>query len=192
MHVAIIMDGNGVWAEQRGLPHAAGQSAGARAVRAVVESGASLGVDTLTLYALSAGDWSRSLFDAIDGLGQSTRIDLIGRSGGRAEHHSSAADSPMQVRIVLDYSSHDAIAQSALRAEHGLEPGSLDFYRRLKELDPSALPAGAVDVLIRTGGSRQLSDFMLWETAYATLYRSDLQWPDFDAQELRRALGNLR
>jgi undecaprenyl pyrophosphate synthase len=152
----------------------------------------SLGVNTLTLYALSAGDWGRSLFDTIDCLGQSIRIDLVGRSGCPGDQHSGAAGSPMQVRIVLDYSSHDAIAQSALRAEHGLEPGSLDFYRRLKELDPSALPAGAVDVLIRTGGSRQLSDFMLWETAYATLFRADLQWPDFDAQELRRALGDLR
>jgi undecaprenyl diphosphate synthase len=214
MHLAIIMDGNGRWATKRGLPRTAGHVEGAKTVRTTVGAAVRAGVKTLTLYAFSAANWARPS-EEVDALmhlftsylntdtrrciEQSIRINVIGRrdrlGGGllRAIEQSerlSAAGSRMHLRIVVDYSSHDSIVQAAWRADRSAKLTPEDFHRLLHEVDHSALPAGAVDLLIRTGGERRLSDFMLWEVAYAELHFTDCLWPDFDEQCFRCALDD--
>jgi undecaprenyl diphosphate synthase len=130
---------------------------------------------------------------------QSIRVNVIGRRDrlnrkllraiGRSER-LSAAGSRMHLRIVLDYSSHDSIVRAAWRATHSSKVTPEQFHRLLDEVDHSALPAGPVDLLIRTGGEKRLSDFMLWEVAYAELHFVDCLWPDFDEQHFRRALDD--
>jgi undecaprenyl diphosphate synthase len=214
MHVAIIMDGSGRWATKRGLPRSAGHVEGAKAVRTAVEVAACAGVRTLTLYAFSAANWARppAEVDALMRLfrrflitqtswcvEQFVRINVIGRRDRLGEsllraieqsERLSAAGSRMHLRIVIDYSSHDSIVQAAWRADRSAKLTPEDFYRLLHEVDHSALPAGAVDLLIRTGGERRLSDFMLWEVAYAELHFTDCLWPDFDEYRFQSALGD--
>jgi len=211
-HVAIIMDGNGRWAMQRGLPRTAGHVAGAKAVRATVEAALRAGVKTLTLYAFSAANWARPAAE-VDALmrlyrrflltetrgyvEQRIRINVIGRRDRlraglllaiEQSERMSAAGSRMHLRIAIDYSSHDSIVQAACRAERGVKLTEKDFSRLLHEVDHSALPAGAVDLLIRTGGDRRLSDFMLWEVAHAELHFTDCPWPEFNDYHFQCAL----
>jgi len=214
MHLAIIMDGNGRWATKRGLPRTVGHVAGAKTVRTTVAAAVRAGVKTLTLYAFSAANWARpsAEVDALMHLftsylatetrrciEQSIRINVIGRRDRVGENllraierseRLSAGGSRMHLRIVVDYSSHDSIVQAAWRADRSAKLTPEDFHRLLHEVDHSALPAGAVDLLIRTGGERRLSDFMLWEVAYAELHFTDCLWPDFDEQCLRCALDD--
>lgn len=214
MHVAIIMDGNGRWATQRGLPRIAGHVEGAKAVRTTVETAAHAGVDTLTLYAFSAANWARppAEVDAIMSVlsrylftetrhcvEQFIRINVIGRrdrlSEGilRAIEHSerlSALGARMHLRLAVDYSSHHSIVQAARRADRGAELATEEFHRLLHQVDHSALPTSAVDLLIRTGGEQRLSDFLLWEVAHAELHFTDCLWPDFDEQRFRYGLDD--
>jgi undecaprenyl diphosphate synthase len=214
MHVAIIMDGNGRWATQRGLPRTAGHIEGAKAVRAAVEMAARADVKILTLYAFSSANWSRppSEISALMRLfgqylftetrrcvEQSIRINVIGRRDRLGENllrsieqseRSSAAGSGMLLRIAVDYSSQHSIMQAAQRADAGKDLGIEDFRRLLHEVDHCAYPAGEVDLLIRTGNERRLSDFLLWECAFAELHFSDCLWPDFDEQRFRCALDD--
>jgi len=215
MHIAIIMDGNGRWATQRGWPRVAGHVAGAKAVRATVDAAARAGVRTLTLYAFSAANWARpaaevdslmSLFrnylitEMLRCAELSIRINVIGRRDRlsasllRAIEQSercSAAGSRMHLRLVIDYSSQDSIVQAAGRADRAVKLTPLAFHRLLQEVDHSALSVGAIYLLIRTGGERRLSDFMLWEVAYAELHFTDCLWPDFGKQHLQRALDDF-
>jgi undecaprenyl diphosphate synthase len=212
MHVAIIMDGNGRWATQRGLPRTAGHIEGAKAVRSVVESAARADVKTLTLYAFSAANWARPsteiaalmhlfgqyLFtETRRCVEQSIRVNVIGRRDRLSENllksieqseRSSAAGTGMHLRIAVDYSSQHSILQAARRAVPGTELGADEFHRLLNEVDHSAVPASAVDLLIRTGNERRLSDFLLWECAFAELHFSDCLWPDFDESRFQFAL----
>ena len=222
LHVAIIMDGNGRWALGRGLPRTEGHRAGARAVRRVVRAAPPLGVTTLTLFALSSDNWRRSQpeIDAIlevvrefldaDGPAcalSGIRVSVIGRrdrlptalleSIERAETSTSSA-SRLHLRLAVDYSSRDSIV-SAARA----------FHVRHVVRDPDSNPAGGardgfgrlvahergaeeVDLLVRTGGERRLSDFLLWESAYAELVFSRRMWPEFDGRDLRRAIDSFK
>jgi undecaprenyl diphosphate synthase len=212
MHIAIIMDGNGRWATQRGLPRTAGHIEGAKAVRATVEIAARADVKILTLYAFSSANWARPpaeiaalmhlfgqyLFtETRRCMEQSIRINVIGRRDRLSENllrsieqseRSSAAGSGMLLRIAVDYSSQHSIVQAARRANGSTELGTEDFHRLLHEVDHCAYPAGEVDLLIRTGSERRLSDFLLWECAFAELHFSDCLWPDFDEQRFRCAL----
>jgi len=212
MHVAIIMDGNGRWATQRGLPRSAGHAEGAKAVRTAVEVAARAGVDTLTIYAFSAANWARPateiaalmrlfgqyLFtETRRCIEQSIRINVIGRRDRLSDsllrsieqsERLSAAGSGMHLRIAFDYSSHYSIIEAARRAGRGAELNAETFHRLLQEVDHCSSPTGEVDLLIRTGSEQRLSDFMLWECAYAELYFTDCLWPDFDEQRFRRAL----
>ncbi len=218
MHVAIIMDGNGRWATQRGLPRTAGHIEGAKAVRKAVETAARAGVDTLTLYAFSAANWSRppsetaalmKLFgrylftETRRCIEQSIRVNVIGRrdrlSGNllRSIDQSerlSAGCNGMHLRIAVDYSSHHSILQAAQRAQRpcaqGTASGAEEFQRLLNEVDHSVLPSAPVDLLIRTGNERRLSDFLLWECAYAELHFSECLWPDFDERQFGSALSD--
>jgi len=212
MHVAIIMDGNGRWATQRGLPRTAGHVEGAKAVRTAVEVAARAGIDTLTLYAFSAANWARPaaeiaalmrlfgqyLFtETRRCLEQSIRINVIGRrdrlsesllrSIGQSER-LSAGGSGMHLRIALDYSSQYSIVAAARRAKDVTDLDQEGFRRLLHEVDHCLYPASEVDLLIRTGNEQRLSDFLLWECAYAELYFAECLWPDFDEERFSRAL----
>ena len=215
MHVAIIMDGNGRWARQRGLPRTAGHVEGAKAVRAAVETAARADVDTLTIYAFSAANWARPqgevaalmrlfgqyLFtETRRCVEQSIRINVIGRRDRLSEsllrsieqsERLSAAGSGMHLRIAVDYSAQYSIVEAARRAAGDSDLTAESFKRLLHEVDHCAYPAGDVDLLIRTGSEQRLSDFLLWECAYAELHFADCLWPDFDEQRFRRALDDF-
>jgi undecaprenyl diphosphate synthase len=215
MHIAIIMDGNGRWATQRGLPRTAGHIEGAKAVRATVEMAARAKIRTLTLYAFSSANWSRpsteiSALMRLFGqylftetrrcVEQSIRVNIIGRRDRLGENllksieqseRSSAGGTGMHLRIAVDYSSQHSIVQAAQLAAREAGAGDLSgehFHRLLQEVDHSNGSVGAVDLLIRTGNERRLSDFLLWECAFAELHFSECLWPDFDEQRFKCAL----
>jgi undecaprenyl diphosphate synthase len=218
MHIAIIMDGNGRWATQRGLPRTAGHVEGAKAVRATVENAARAGIDTLTLYAFSAANWTRppaeiaalmKLFgqylfsETRRCVEQSIRVNVIGRRDRLSENllrsieqseRLSASCTGMHLRVAVDYSSQHSILKAAqlagARAAADGEVSADEFERALYEVDHSARASGPVDLLIRTGCERRISDFLLWECAYAELYFSDCLWPDFDESRFRHALSD--
>jgi undecaprenyl diphosphate synthase len=214
------MDGNGRWAEQRGLPRQAGHRAGAKSVRRVVEAAAKLGVDCLTLYAFSSDNWSRPR-DEVSHLMQlfkrylqseitrcadnGIRLNIIGRRDRlhpkivaiieRAEQ-LTAGGKRMLLRLAVDYSARHVVATSAHRA--GVDCGCLAngneracFEAVLAAQMHAAVPAGDVDLLIRSGGERRLSDFLLWECAYAELFFVDTLWPDFRERDLEAALEDF-
>ena len=214
MHIAIIMDGNGRWAVRRGLPRTAGHRAGSKAVDAIVEAAARRHVETLTLYAFSAANWGRpreevgALFALFRRylitqtrrcLEQGIRINVIGRRDRLSAHLCKAIEgsegatahcSGMHLRIAVDYSAQDSLIETCrrLRSEHAVDRQR--FVQCLSEVDRSTAPTAAVDLLIRTGGEKRLSDFLLWECAYAELYFTDCLWPDFNASAFERALDD--
>lgn len=211
LHIAIIMDGNGRWAQRRGLPRTAGHAEGAKAVDEIVEAAARLQVRVLTLYAFSSDNWGRPgaevsalmrllrrylMTETRRCLQQSIRINIIGRrdrlsaSLVRAIERSeelTAGCTGMLLRIAVDYSAQYSILEASRRASlhPSIDPGR--FQAILDEVDHSAA-AGAVDLLIRTGAEKRLSDFMLFQCAYAELYFADCMWPEFGAAGLRAAL----
>jgi undecaprenyl diphosphate synthase len=214
MHVAIIMDGNGRWATRRGRPRPAGHVEGAKAVRTTVEAAARAGIETLTLYAFSSANWLRPEAE-VTGLmyllrkhlftetrrciEQSIRLNVIGRRDRLSEsllrgieqsERLTAAGSRMHLRIAVDYSAQQSIVDAARRAKRFPELTPQDFHGLLHEVDHSSPPAGEVDLLIRTGGEQRLSDFLLWECAYAELHFTDCLWPDFDEQHFQQALDD--
>jgi undecaprenyl diphosphate synthase len=210
LHVAIIMDGNGRWAARRGLPRRAGHAAGVEAVQGVVEAAPGAGVGTLTLYAFSADNWRRPesevrflmrllrryLETETARLARSgARLTVIGRRGRLAgdiaaaiaeAERQTAAGAELHVRVAIDYSARDAIlaAAAAARSDDLTREG---FARLLTGLDGHV----DVDLLIRTGGEQRLSDFLLWECAYAELYFTDRLWPDFTAADLVEAVASF-
>lgn len=212
-HVAIIMDGNGRWAERRGWPRQAGHAAGAETVRRIVEAAHRLDVGTLTLYAFSSDNWQRPkqevvvLFrllrehlvsEAPRCATNGIRLSIMGRRDrlgakmlaaiARAEEATRTC-SAMHLRIAVDYSARDAIVASGATLAGSI--GRREFAKRLGEVShvPVALD---VDLLVRTGGERRLSDFLLWECAYAELWFSDKMWPDFQPADLEHALEDFR
>jgi undecaprenyl diphosphate synthase len=212
MHVAIIMDGNGRWATQRGLPRPAGHVEGAKAVRTTIEAAARAGVETLSLYAFSAANWERPRGE-VEGLmfllrrylftetrrcmDESIRINVIGRRDRLDESLLRAIEQServtahcerMHLRIAIDYSAQQSILQAARRARRSHDLTAKRFHRLLNEVNHSARHAEEVDLLIRTGGEKRLSDFLLWECAYAELHFTDCLWPDFNEQQFQAAL----
>jgi undecaprenyl diphosphate synthase len=213
-HVAIIMDGNGRWAQLRGLPRSAGHVQGAKTVRRIVEASARAGIGTLTLYAFSSDNWGRP-GQEVDSLlrllqcylaGETrrcarngVRINVIGRrdrlpsSLVRSIEHSEALTehcTRMQLRIAVDYSSKHSILEAARRASCN-QLSAQEFQDLLAQVDHSVAESGPVDLLIRTGGEQRLSDFLLWDCAYAELYFTDRLWPDFGEAELDAALEDF-
>src|SRR5579885_2300148 len=196
LHLAIIMDGNGRWAARRGLPRIAGHRAGAESVRRVVEAAPGLGIGVLTLYAFSSDNWKRPpeevaalmelfrrhLLSELDRLrANGVRVEIIGRrdrlpAAVEAAEAATADGRVLRLRIAVDYSARESIARAA---RHLAEPTTESL---------AALLGPPVDLLIRTGGEQRLSDFLLWECAYAELIFSERMWPDFGEQDLRAAL----
>jgi undecaprenyl diphosphate synthase len=213
LHVAIIMDGNGRWAERRGLPRSAGHREGIEAVRRVLEAAPDAGVGTLTLFAFSSDNWRRPPLE-VEVLmlllrrylrrdlrrltANGVRLKVIGRRdrlpAGLAQEIATAevATAPgmrLELNVALDYSARDAIANAAA-AWLGDDSASRTAFGRL--LAWQGQGAGRdVDLLIRTGGEKRLSDFLLWECAYAELSFVETFWPDFGAEHLREALRDF-
>lgn len=211
MHVAIIMDGNGRWAQRRGLPRTAGHRVGADAVDRAVTAAARHGVNVLTLYAFSCANWERPLAEVrglfrlfrsylenqtarcleqsicLNVIGRRDRLDprlleLIKQSETATEHCSR-----MTLRIAVDYSAQWSLMRASQTSSESVASDHDAFARQLAMVNHS-VSVGDVDLLIRTGGEFRLSDFMLWECAYAELYFTPLLWPDFDANDFEAAL----
>jgi undecaprenyl diphosphate synthase len=214
LHVAIIMDGNGRWAMRRGLPRIAGHRAGVAALRRVVERAPDVGISCLTVYAFSSDNWRRPTSE-VQGIfwllraflrleterlrQRGARLQVIGRRDRLAKsvlreidkaECATAAGCRLHLRVAIDYSSRDAITRAAATATVGGLNQGLPSHDSLGPLLTQALIAesGDVDLLIRTGGEKRLSDFLLWESAYAELIFTDRMWPDFDEGDLEAAL----
>lgn len=216
IHAAIIMDGNGRWANARGKPRPAGHVAGARTVRSIVEAAPSCGIGTLTLYAFSADNWNRPsrevamlmrlfrryLASEVERcvtngvrmtiLGRRDRIPSELRRAITAAERATRQGSVLDLRIALDYSARDAIVRAA--RQFGANPATdwETFRHMLGRVDHSSGPVKDVDLLIRTGGEQRLSDFLLWECAYAELYFTRRMWPEFSHADLQEAVNEFR
>lgn len=211
-HVAINMDGNGRWAILRGHPRELGHVAGATAVRRTVESAPRLGITTLTLYAFSSDNWRRPRGE-VDNLmflfqkyldaecarltDRGVRFSVIGRrdrlpaSLERSIAHveeRTAEGTALHLRVAMDYSARDALLAAASRVAAGMPPTREAFERAMSESIHAPSGTRDVDLLIRTGGEQRLSDFLLWESAYAELFFTDVLWPDFTEADLAAAV----
>ena len=217
-HIAIVMDGNGRWAEARGKTRLAGHRAGADAVREVVTAAAEMGVEVLTLYAFSSENWSRptpevgGLFGLLkifirretpELVANGIRLRAIGRLEGlpagaleavRRAEADTAAGERMTLCVALNYGSQDEIVDAARslarKALDGrITPESMDR----EDVEGSLYTAGLapVDLLVRTGGEFRLSNFLLWQVSYAELYFTSVNWPDFRRRHLEEALAEF-
>jgi undecaprenyl diphosphate synthase len=215
LHLAIIMDGNGRWATAHGLSRSAGHEAGLRTARKIVEAAVREGVGTLTLYAFSADNWKRPgaevtalmrLFrraligEAKRCLENGVRLTILGRRDRLPStlrrtveevESVTSAGARMHLRVAVDYSARDAVlrAAAALRGDAVPREG---FSELLARVDHDRLPARDVDLVVRTGGEQRLSDFLLWECAYAELLFVKKMWPEFTADDLAEALEDFR
>jgi undecaprenyl diphosphate synthase len=216
-HVAIIMDGNGRWAAARGMPRAAGHRQGAESVRRVVEAAPGLGIRTLTLYAFSSDNWRRPprevaalmrLFRSylrsetnrlVDNgvrlsiIGRRDRLPGVLRAAMDEAEDRTRGGTRLHLRLAIDYSARDAIIRAAQLAPASADISREDFGTLIARACTSEEGGGVLDVdlLVRTGGERRLSDFLLWECAYAELYFTDLMWPDFDGEALAEAVADF-
>ena len=213
-HVAIIMDGNGRWAKARFLPRIAGHRKGAEAVRATVRAAAEMGIEALTLYAFSSENWRRPAEKISDLMGLlrhylANELDEIHQNGIRLKiigdysrfnadlvtmlegaMARTAANSRMTLVIALNYGAQDEIVRAvrALVAE-GVAADDIDVAAIEGQLDTRDLPP--LDLLIRTSGERRLSNFLLWQAAYAELLFVDTLWPDFGVEALAEAVADF-
>ncbi|MEO7177401.1 MAG: isoprenyl transferase [Allosphingosinicella sp.] len=216
-HVAIIMDGNGRWAKARGLPRAAGHRQGSEAARKVLRAAGEAGVECLTLYAFSSENWRRPQDEINDLMGLlrfyiSRELDALHREGIRlrilGDHNAfqsdvaklvdqavdrTAGNERMTLAIALNYGARAELVQAARsvarRVEAGeIRSGDVDEAMIEASLDTADLPP--LDLLIRTSGEQRLSNFLLWQAAYAELMFVDTLWPDFDGDALRAALAD--
>ena len=212
IHVGIIMDGNGRWATSRGHPRAIGHAEGARAVVRIVEAAPSLGIGTLTLYAFSADNWRRPprevaslmrLFrkylhaETARCVETGVRLTIIGRRdrlGAALSQAIAVAETAtgggttLDLRIAIDYSARDAIVRAACAAGGDVDLTPQRFADLLAIAYGGDVRVRDVDLLIRTGGEQRVSDFLLWESAYAELYFTARMWPEFGAADLGHAV----
>ena len=220
VHVAIIMDGNGRWAQERGLPRLAGHEQGAVAVRDITTACRERGVKFLTLYSFSTENWSRP-DDEVDGLmdllrtylkdelptllkngvrlatiGDTARLPLLVRTGLEATKAATASAVPpgtgMQLTLALSYGSRDEIVAAARQLAQDVKAGrvdvdSIDHAAFAARLQTAGMPDP--DLVIRTSGEMRISNFLLWQLAYAELYFADVAWPDFTRERLDEAIS---
>ena len=213
-HVAIIMDGNGRWAEARGLPRLAGHREGSESVRAVTREARRVGLQALTLYAFSAQNWARppeevaglmqllaeyldseraEIMDnaiRLNAIGELDRLPAFVRARLDALMRDSAKNRGMTLTLALSYDAREEIAQAARRAASAA--GTAHFGAA--EIDQHLWTAGLpeLDLLVRTSGERRISNFLLWQCAYAELAFSDVLWPDFREVELLQTIGDFQ
>ena len=217
-HVAIIMDGNGRWAAKRGLPRAAGHRAGAEAVRRILKAAARAGVEVLTLYAFSSENWRRSEDEISDlkglmGYYLERELDELAREGVQlrliGDHKAfgpqlverleravekTAHNNRLILVVALNYGARSEIANAARQlaeqvAAGEIKPSDIDEHRFEAAMTTAGLPE--LDLLIRTSGEKRLSNFLLWQAAYAELIFTDTLWPDFDEESFQAALGEF-
>ena len=210
LHVAIIMDGNGRWARARGLLRVAGHRAGVEAVRRVVRAAPKLGISTLTLYAFSSDNWQRPQAEVaallqllheyllaetsgwvacgvrLSVIGRRDRLPRMLREAIEVAESVTAAGRGLHLRLAVDYSAREAIFRAACRFYKVTEISREAFAGVLGEVNHDG--ARDVDLLIRTGGEQRLSDFLLWESAYAELVFIERMWPEFDEVDLAAAV----
>lgn len=208
LHVAIIMDGNGRWAQARGMQRTDGHRAGAEALRRTIEAAPGCGVTTLTVYAFSSDNWKRPesevnelmklfrlhlLKAAHRDVSEGVKVSVIGRRDrlpGAVQMAIATAEGitrngeNLHLRIAVDYSSQSALLKAANKLRHQ-EITRENFAKKLNE----DTPAPDVDLLIRTSGEQRLSDFLLWECAYSELHFTKVLWPDFGSKELTEAVN---
>ena len=220
LHVAIIMDGNGRWAKARGLPRALGHRAGVAALKRTVEAAQAQGVGRLTVFGFSTENWSRPAQEVLDLMSlpriyfesdlarlrrEGVRVRVIGRRQGQLSNDllamideaetSTAGNNRFHLQVAFNYGGRADIADAARRLaeaarEGRLDPATIDeaaFEARL-----STAEHAAPDLIIRTSGEQRLSNFLLWETAYAELIFQDVLWPDYGAADLKAALDEFR
>jgi undecaprenyl diphosphate synthase len=215
-HLAIIMDGNGRWATAHGLSRSAGHEAGLRTARGIVEAAVREEIGTLTLYAFSSDNWKRPsaevtalmrlfrralLGEAKRCLENGVRLTILGRRDRLPASLRQTVEqvealtmsgSRMHLRVAVDYSARDAVLRAAEAAARSDELTRDGFSELLCRVDHDRLPARDVDLVVRTGGEQRLSDFLLWECAYAELLFVAKMWPEFTAEDLAEALGDFR
>lgn len=206
LHAAIIMDGNGRWATARGLPRIAGHRAGVESLRRTVEACGDYGIRTLTVYAFSSDNWQRpapevsalmSLFHTylrreqarciqngvqVSVIGRRDRLSRMLLPAIEACEKATAHGRKLHLRLAVDYSSRDAILDAASKLKKNVTRQSVS----------KLLGGPDVDLLIRTGGEKRLSDFLLWECAYAELIFTPVMWPDFSSADLAAAVAEFR
>ncbi len=217
-HLAIIMDGNGRWAQRRRLPRLAGHRAGVEAVRRVVEAAPGLGIEVLTLYAFSSENWKRPAEEVSDLMGllrhyvrvevkelhaNGVRLDFIGNwralnpdlvAALEDARTLTAGNTRMTLVMALNYGGQDELLRAAkalavdVQAGH-LEPDAIDMAQLAARLDTASWPAP--DVVLRTSGEMRLSNFLLWQSAYAEFVVTEMLWPDFDAAALAAVLAEF-
>jgi undecaprenyl diphosphate synthase len=217
-HVAIIMDGNGRWASSRHLPRIAGHREGARALRRTIEAAIACGIDWLTIYAFSSENWRRPATEVIDltGLlrhylrselaelkangvrlrfiGEPARFDEDIQAALRGAECETAGNRRLNLTVALSYGSRAEIVSAARRmaeaAQHGsLDPANMDETSFSRFLSTADIPDP--DLVIRTSGEQRLSNFLLWQAAYAELVFLDVLWPDFDRPHFEAALADF-
>jgi len=210
LHVAIISDGNGRWATSRGLPRSAGHRAGAQTARRIIAAAPGMGIHTLTLFALSSANWKRPagevkgilrllheylLAETSNCMAEGVRLSIIGRRDRLPavlrdtivdSEAATAGGSRLHLRLAIDYSAREAIFHAACRFYKVTKLSPDSFGNVLAEV----LRGGStdVDLLIRTGGEQRLSDFLLWECAFAEFIFMPKRWPDFTSADLESAL----
>ncbi len=209
-HVAIIMDGNGRWAKKRFLPRVAGHKAGVEAVRTIVRAAGDLGIEAMTLYAFSSENWKRPEAEVSDLMGlmkrfilsdldefaaNDVRLKVIGNWRALAPDVVALIDNALErtagnkrttLAVALNYGAQDELVRAANAAAAG---GEITAEAIEANLDTADLPP--LDLLIRTSGEERLSNFLLWQSAYAELYFTDRLWPDFTPADLQAALDHF-
>ena len=209
-HVAIIMDGNGRWAKKRFLPRVAGHKAGVEAVRTIVRAAGEMGLEAMTLYAFSSENWKRPEEEVSDLMGlmkrfilsdldefaaNDVRLKIIGNWRALAPDvveliegalERTAGNSRTTLAVALNYGAQDELVRAANAAA---ADGAITAEAIEAHLDTADLPP--LDLLIRTSGEVRLSNFLLWQSAYAELYFTDKLWPDFKPADLQAALDHF-
>lgn len=214
-HVAIILDGNGRWAKSKGMPRTYGHTTGAKNVEKIAETAGNMGIRYLTLYAFSTENWNRppeevkALMNLLDSylknciqtakknnmavrvLGDISRLDERMQEKIRKLEESSADYDGLHLQIAINYGSRDEIVRAIRKLGRDVETGKIAPDQISEEtfssyLDTAGLPDP--DLLIRTSGEERLSNFLLWQLAYAEFYFTDVPWPDFHEEDLRRAV----
>ncbi len=218
-HVAVIMDGNGRWARSRGLPRIAGHKAGAEAVRRTIKACRVLGVSHLTLFAFSSENWKRPADEVDDLMGllrfyirkeveeldrQGVSIRFIGADDGLPEdilklirdtERATRGNRNLVLTVALNYGSRDELTRAARAiakdvADGTMTPDDVDEAAIAQRLDTLGMPDP--DLIIRTSGEQRLSNFLLWQAAYAELVFSQVMWPDFDHEALKSAIDEYQ
>ena len=214
-HVAIIMDGNGRWAKKRGLPRTMGHAQGAKVVEQILEDADHMGIRYLTVYAFSTENWTRSGTEVkalmnllrtymktslakcaknnvkIRVIGDKTRLDNDLQTAIADLERDTANNTGIGFQIAINYGSRDEIVRAVREVAESVRKGLLEPEEISEDMITNNLDTGGIpepDLLIRTGGEQRISNFLLWQTAYAELYFCDVAWPDFSKEELEKAV----